>query len=34
MLMSMAGFIGHWWYAEVALVIIIVGGYSAMRRSD
>jgi type IV pilus assembly protein PilC len=34
LLMSAATFIGTWWYAELALVIIIVAGYTAMRRSD
>ena len=33
-MMSGSAFIGHWWYAEAALVVIIVGGFIAMRRSD
>jgi type IV pilus assembly protein PilC len=33
LMMSATGFIGHWWYAEAASVIIIVGGFIAMRRS-
>ena len=32
-MMSGSTFIGHWWYAEAALVVIIVGGFIAMRRS-
>lgn len=32
-MMSGSAFIGHWWYAEAALVVIIVGGFIAMRRS-
>ena len=32
-MMSGSAFIGHWWYAEAALVVIIVGGFMAMRRS-
>jgi type IV pilus assembly protein PilC len=34
MMMDASGFILHWWYAELAAVIIIVVGYTAMRRSD
>jgi type IV pilus assembly protein PilC len=33
LMMSATGFIGHWWYAEAAFVIIIIGGFTAMRRS-
>jgi type IV pilus assembly protein PilC len=32
--MAGSGFLIHWWYAEALLVIIVVGGYIAMRRSD
>ena len=32
-MMGGSAFIGHWWYAEAALVVIIVGGFIAMRRS-
>ena len=32
-MMSGSAFIGHWWYAEAALVMVIVGGFTAMRRS-
>lgn len=32
-MMSGSAFIGHWWYAEAGLVVIIVGGFIAMRRS-
>ncbi|MFZ1062202.1 MAG: type II secretion system F family protein [Acidimicrobiales bacterium] len=34
MLMSSASFVGNWWYVEVAVVLIIVGGYTAMRRTE
>jgi type IV pilus assembly protein PilC len=33
MMMNSTSFIGHWWYAEAAFVIIVVGGFIAMRRS-
>jgi type IV pilus assembly protein PilC len=33
MMMSASAFILHWWYAEGALVIILVGGFIMMRRS-
>jgi type IV pilus assembly protein PilC len=33
LMMSMSGFMLHWWYAEAAVVIILVGGFIAMRRS-
>jgi type IV pilus assembly protein PilC len=32
-LISVANFIGHWWYVEAAIVLLIVGGFIAMRRS-
>jgi type IV pilus assembly protein PilC len=32
-MMSGSSFIGHWWYVEAAIVIILVGGFIAMRRS-
>jgi type IV pilus assembly protein PilC len=34
MMMDASSFILHWWYAELAFLIIIVVGYIAMRRSD
>ena len=34
MMMDASSFILHWWYAELAFLIIIVVGYTAMRRSD
>jgi type IV pilus assembly protein PilC len=34
MMMDASSFMLHWWYAELAFVIIIVVGYTAMRRSD
>ncbi|MGD1013356.1 MAG: type II secretion system F family protein [Acidimicrobiales bacterium] len=34
MMMSMAGFVGKWWYAEIAVVVIIVAGFITMRRSE
>jgi type IV pilus assembly protein PilC len=33
LMMSGSSFIGHWWYAEAAVVIVLVGGFTAMRRS-
>jgi type IV pilus assembly protein PilC len=33
MMMSASGFMIHWWYAETAVAIILVGGFIAMRRS-
>ena len=33
MLMSTAGFIGTWWYAELAIIILFVAGFITMRRS-
>lgn len=33
-MMDASGFMLHWWYAELAAVIIIVVGFTAMRRSD
>ena len=33
MLIAIANFIGHWWYAEALFVLLIVGGFIAMRRS-
>jgi type IV pilus assembly protein PilC len=32
--MSIAGFVGKWWYAEIAVVIIIVAGFITMKRSE
>jgi type IV pilus assembly protein PilC len=32
-MISGSSFIGHWWYAEATIVIIVVGGFIAMRRS-
>jgi type IV pilus assembly protein PilC len=32
-MMSGTAFIGHWWYAEAALLVIIVGGFIATRKS-
>jgi type IV pilus assembly protein PilC len=34
MMMASANFVGHWWYAELAVLILIVVGYISMRRSD
>jgi len=33
MLLSTTAFMGKWWYAEIAFVIIIVGGFIATNRS-
>jgi type IV pilus assembly protein PilC len=33
MMIDSSGFILHWWYAEVALVIVLVVGFISMRRS-
>jgi type IV pilus assembly protein PilC len=33
MMMDASSFILHWWYAEAAIVIVIVGSFIAMRRS-
>jgi type IV pilus assembly protein PilC len=33
MMMDASSFVLHWWYAEAALAIIVVGGFIAMRRS-
>jgi type IV pilus assembly protein PilC len=33
MLLSTTSFMGKWWYGEIAIVIIIVGGFMAMSRS-
>jgi type IV pilus assembly protein PilC len=33
LMMSMSGAMIHWWYAETAVAIILVGGFIAMRRS-
>ena len=34
MMLGFSGFISHWWYALAAIVLIIVAGFIAMRRSD
>jgi len=34
MLLNTTSFMGKWWYAELAFVIIVVGGFIAMRRSE
>jgi type IV pilus assembly protein PilC len=34
LMMSMSSFVGKWWFAEAAFVILIVGGYTAMKRSN
>jgi len=34
MMLSMTGWVSHWWYAEIAFVLIVVGGYIAARRSE
>jgi type IV pilus assembly protein PilC len=34
MLLNVTSFIAHNWYFELALVVIVVGGFMAMRRSD
>jgi type IV pilus assembly protein PilC len=34
MLLNSTSFISHWWYAELAVALILVGGFIAMRRSD
>jgi type IV pilus assembly protein PilC len=34
MMMAGSSFVGHWWYAEAGAVVIIVGGFITMRRSD
>jgi type IV pilus assembly protein PilC len=33
MLLSVTAFMGKWWYAEIAFVIIVVGGFIATNRS-
>lgn len=33
MLMGFSNFVHHWWYAELAIIIIIVAGFITMRRS-
>ncbi len=33
MLLSSSSFVSKWWYVEIALIILIVGGFIAMRRS-
>jgi len=33
MLLSTTAFMGKWWYAEIAFVIIVVGGFIATNRS-
>jgi type IV pilus assembly protein PilC len=33
MLLNTSSFISHWWYIEITLMIAIVGGFMAMRRS-
>jgi type IV pilus assembly protein PilC len=34
MMLGFSGFISHWWYALAAIVLIVVAGFIAMRRSD
>jgi type IV pilus assembly protein PilC len=34
MMMDASSFVIHWWYAEAGVVIVLVGGFIAMRRSD
>jgi len=34
MLLNASTFVSHWWYIEIGLLILIVGGFIAMQRSD
>jgi type IV pilus assembly protein PilC len=34
MLLNASTFVSHWWYIEIALILIVVGGFIAMQRSD
>jgi type IV pilus assembly protein PilC len=34
MLLNTSSFISHWWYAELGAIVIIVGGFIAMNRSE
>ncbi len=34
MLLSVTKFVGHSWYFELALIILLIGGFTAMRRSE
>lgn len=34
MLMAFSGFVSHWWYAIFALILIFVGGFLGMKRSE
>jgi type IV pilus assembly protein PilC len=33
MLLNTSSFVSKWWYVEVAIIVLIVGGFIAMRRS-
>ncbi len=34
MLLNSSSFVSKWWYIEIALIILLVGGFIAMQRSD
>ncbi len=34
MLLNTSSFVSHWWYVEIAVIILIVGGFIAMNRSE